>query len=245
MDTKENIEMAETEGRKSGRNWKESKIIFLILPIVLTVFFPLGVVFYLCGRFSPYAVTLFYVCILYLVTIGFIIYCFVICFVRLYRDQRKHNRIGEFTIFAQVGIPLIFLVLLVLSFFLPESEFMGYSYKFFMCGLRDRVKSKLDVKATRDWLGTSGEEYFRIDHFTRIPSDEWSKSLRVLNPRRVIPSTDENGNRKVRLFWGGGLGRWGVVMGMEDMTTPSSDFRHYGEYRIPVEPGVYVWWAFE
>ena len=73
-----------------------------------------------------------------------------------------------------------------------------------------------------------------------------SESLKALKPGIVSLLADENGNPKFRLRWGSGaMGHWGVVIGMEDMTTPSSDFSHYGEYRLLVEPGVYVWWAFE
>ena len=221
-------------------------MIFLILPIILTILVPLGGLPYLCGRFSPYAITLAHVCLLYPVMNGFIIYCFVIGIVRLYRDLEKCNKKEKIIIVAQIGIPLVFLILLVSSFFLPESEFLGYSYKFFMYGLKDRVRSKADTEDIRDWLGMLSEEYFIADHFTNIPSDEWAKSLKALKPGRVYPSSDENGNRKVRLMWGSGaMGHWGVVIGMEDMITPPSDYSHYGEYILPLEPGVYVWWSFE
>ena len=52
MDTKEYIKKAEIEERKPGRNWKESKVIFLVLPIILTILIPLGGLPYLCGRLN-------------------------------------------------------------------------------------------------------------------------------------------------------------------------------------------------
>lgn len=54
-------------------------------------------------------------------------------------------------------------------------------------------------------------------------------------------SADENGSPRVRLAWGSGFGHWGIVIGMDDMEIPPSDFSRYGEYRLPVEAGVYVW----
>jgi len=33
----------------------------------------------------------------------------------------------------------------------------------------------------------------------------------------------------------------GIEIGMEDMEIPPSDFSQFGEYRLPLEPGAYVW----
>ena len=72
------------------------------------------------------------------------------------------------------------------------------------------------------------------------------ESLGGLKNARASLSPDENGNARIRLSWGSGvMGKWGVEIGMKDMKTPPSDFRHHGAYILPVEPGVYVWWRFE
>jgi hypothetical protein len=52
---------------------------------------------------------------------------------------------------------------------------------------------------------------------------------------------DENSNPKVRLTWGGPFAHWGVEIGMQNMKIPPSNFSQWGEYRLPLEPGVYVW----
>jgi hypothetical protein len=145
-------------------------------------------------------------------------------------------------------IPLVYLVLLFLSFFLPESDFLGCSYKFFMSGLRDRVRSTVNVEATRNWLKILSKEEHGYAEFSevRIPSQKWSKLLKKLKPDIVSLLADENSNPKLRLRWGSGaMGHWGVVIGMKDMIVPSSDYSQYGEYRLSVEQGIYVWWAFE
>lgn len=248
MDKKENIETAQEKERKPGRNWKESKLIFLVLPIILTILFPSGVLWYLCGRFIPYAITLAHVCLLYPVIGVFIIYCFFAGIIRLFSGWKKYIWKKRLLIVAQIGIPMVFIVLLIAPFFLPESEFFGYGYKFFMYGLRGRVKSKVDVEATRDWLKMLSKEEHDYTEFNavRIPSNKWSKSLKALKPGRVNLLADENGNPKFRLMWGSGaMGHWGVDIGMRNMKTPPSDFSQWGEYRLPVEPGMYVWWQLQ
>ena len=109
MDNKENIETPETGKRKPGRNWKESKVIFLVLPIVLTVFFPLGVLDYLRGRFSPYATTMANVSLLYLGTICFIIFCFFASIVKLFRSWKKYSGKKKSLIIAETVNPFFFI----------------------------------------------------------------------------------------------------------------------------------------
>jgi hypothetical protein len=107
-----------------------------------------------------------------------------------------------------------------------------------MFGLRDRIKSKADIAATRAWMQSfDPEDYESLYSISRA---EIPKSLRGLG-RGVRFSADENGNPRVRFGWGSAvMGYWGAVIGMKDMEIPPSDFSLYGEYRLPVEPGVYV-----
>ena len=87
----------------------------------------------------------------------------------------------------------------------------------------------------------SKEDY--TDYAIRLHSDKWPKSLKVLNPYRSIATifADKNGNPEVVLWWGGGFMHWGVAIGMENMQISHSAFRDYSAYKLPVEPGVYVW----
>ena len=86
MDTKENIETVEKGEIKAGRNWKESKVIFIVLPIILTVLIPLGGLPYLCGRLN-YHLSL--ICIFYPIVLGFIVYCLVRGIGIFFRDWRQ------------------------------------------------------------------------------------------------------------------------------------------------------------
>lgn len=242
MDNKENIETAEAGERKPKRNWKESKLIFIVLPIIFTVLIPLRVLDYLCGRFSPYEITLAYVIMFYPIIGSFIIFCFFTNIVRLFKGWKKYSGKKKSLILAEIAIPLLFIVLFIIPFFIPnDSDMRWFVYKPFAYGFRERIRSKADFEAIRNWVGSLNEKYFKINHSTLIPSDEWPKSLRVLNPRRIIPIIDENGNRKIKLSWGAFIGHWGVDIGMRNMKTPPSDFRYYGVYILPLEPGVYVW----
>lgn len=75
---------------------------------------------------------------------------------------------------------------------------------------------------------------------------DWSfgpypKAMAALKLRYVNLDLDESGNPKVRLTWGGGFGHWGIEIGMPDMMIPPSDMRPFGEYRIPIQHGMYAW----
>jgi len=240
----QNQQIQQSQERKARPKWNKEYVIFLILPIIFTILFPLGGFFYLCGRFNPYAGAVAQLCMLYPVIFVFIIYCFFTGIERLSRDWRKHIRKRKLIILAEIVIPLVFIALFVASFF-RTVEGMTIFDKPLLYGLRDRIRSKADIETIRSWLKTlSKEHYTYSDGY--IPSDELPKSLKVLNPDRVNVYADENFNPKVRLMWGGGfIGHWGAVIGMEDMKIPPSDFKPYGEYRLPVQHGVYVWSALE
>jgi hypothetical protein len=243
MKIEENMEPAQTKERKPGRNWKNSHLIFFVLPVILTILFPLGGIFYLCGRFCPYATTFCHVHLLYLVVLVFIIYCFFSGIVKLSSRKGKLTRNEKLLIAAETIVPLVFVVLLVAFIFFEftDAEFCGPRFKFFMYGIRDRVKSKVDIEATRIWLQSLGDEDYD-DSNKRIPKAKRPKSLRALKRAGALLSADDNGNAKVRLYWGSGmLGHWGVEIGTKDMKIPPSDFGMYREYRLPLEPGVYIW----
>jgi hypothetical protein len=54
---------------------------------------------------------------------------------------------------------------------------------------------------------------------------------------------DDMDRPTIRLIWGSGvMGGWGLVVGDEQMETPSPDFSQYGEVRQTVAPGAYVWY---
>ena len=103
------------------------------------------------------------------------------------------------------------------------------------------MKIKTDICEIRDWLRTLDKEGLS-EYPKSLPHEKLPKSLKILRAKTIFLSADENRNPKVMLGWGTGVLRtWGIVIGMEDMEIPPSDFSRYGEYRLPVEAGVYVW----
>ena len=241
MDKKENIETAKTGKRKTSRDWSKQEMVFLVLPIVCIILGPLGGLPYLSGRFSPSLTG--YACMLYPVTGLIIIYYFFASIVRLFRGWRKHTGKKKLLIVAEIAIPLLLIALYIIPFFIPNVAPMFSFDKPLLYGCRDRIRSKADIEAIRDWLGTlSKDDYNSSSHYNPIPPSKQPKSLKVLKHGAVHLLADENGNPKVRSHWGGGLfGHWGFEIGMVDMEIPPSNFSHNGEYRLPVEPGVYVW----
>jgi hypothetical protein len=235
-----------TVGKPTRGKWKDSHVVLFFLPVILTILFPLGGIFYLSGRFCPYAMIFCHVHLLYLVVLFFIFYCFFSGIMKLSGRRGKCTRNEKLLIAAETTVQLVFIILLGAFIFLgfTDKEFRGPRFKLFMYGIRDRVKSKVDIEATRVWLQSLGDEdYDDSGHgYDRFPKDKRPESLRGLKNAAAFLSADENGNAKVRLGWGSGiLGHWGVEIGMKDMKIPQSDFSMYGEVILPVEPGVYIW----
>ena len=195
----------------------------------------------------PYTGALLNVCFLYLLMFIFIIYSLCRGISRRFGKSREQNASSRLINDAEIGIPLVFIILFIVSFFISVKG-MTVLDKPFMYGLQSRMKSQADVEAVRDWLKTLDDEDYDNSYtdFSHNRS-EWPESLRSLKPGRIFLSADENGNAKVRLMWGSSPieGHWGVEIGAENMKIPPSDFSMYGEYRLPVEPGVYVWHLLE
>ena len=243
---KEYTKHVRTKDKKSRGNWKDSHVVFFFLPVMLTILFPGGCIFYLIGRFCPYVMIFYFIHLLYLVVLVFIIYCFCSGIVKLSSLKGKRTRNKKLLIAAETVIPFVFIGLIVVFIFLAftNQEFRGPRFKLFMYGIRDRVKSKVDIEATRVWLQSLGDEDYDDSDpkYRRLTKAEQPEILRGLKYAGAYLSVDENGNTKVRLEWGSGmLGHWGVDIGMKNMKIPPSDYSMYGEDILPVEPGVYVW----
>jgi len=268
MNKKENIEITQSEERKSILDWNKRDAIFFVIiaPLIILATFvilaPTAGLAYLSGRFN-YPLDFLIFCILFIwmidpvtqiIIILFVTACFslaVIGTVRLFSNWKRYTRKKRLIRTAQIGISILVITILSLALFIPI-ELYSPSYKPFTYGCRDRIRSKADIEAIRAWLRTLSKEdctgktidirSYSFPYKSKWPdSINWPKSLTVFNPGYVNLDLDENGNPKVRLTWGGPFAHWGAEIGMEDMKIPPSDFSRYGEYRLPVEPGVYVW----
>jgi len=232
----QNQEIQQSETRKPSLNWKTECVIFLVLPTVVIFLVSFGGLFYLCGRFSPHLVH-FMVCPVYPVSGIFIIYCFIAGMVRLSRAGRKANRRKRALLLGEIGIPLVSIALFVTSLFLPDDSDMRWPpFKSFAYGFRDRIRSKGGIESIRDLLKTFRKPDER-EITPRIPYQEWPKSLKALRPKIVVLCEDKNGTGYIMARWGGGFLPWGLIIGMQNIDIPPSSL----EYRLLLEPGVYIW----
>ncbi len=236
---KEDIEPVRAEKKSPRGKWKDAHVVLFVLPVVLTVLFPGGGIYYLCGRFSPNVLSFANICMVYPIVVVFMFWCFFKGIVRL-SGRRGRERL---LIIAETSVPLIFVGLFLAPFFLSrERVACGPGPGLVGVGLRHRIESEVDIAATRVWLQSLDAEDC-VDYYHGFPLPELPESLRGLGAGARLYA-DENGNPKVKLMWGGTpTGHWGVVIGMKDMEIPPSEFRPEVKHRLQVEPGVYVFWG--
>jgi len=264
MNTKGDTEKAQVRKRKPSLDWNKWDAIFfvIIIPFIilatLIILAPSGGISYLSGRFDFrldfFVCILFYPTVMIIILVPFVVIggsIVAIGALRLLFDRNRYTTKKKLIRTTQIGISILLITLYFLALFIPIQPYSP-GYKPFTYGFRERMRSKADVEDIRDWLRTLSKEDCTGRHIDILPdffffkskwpdSIEWPKSLKVFNPHYVNLDLDENGKPKVRLTWGGPFAHWGVVIGMEDMEIPESDFSRYGEYRLPLQPGAYVW----
>jgi hypothetical protein len=253
MDEKETLAATQIREKRPRCKQKASIAIFLVLPVIcILLIFSSGWILYLHGRFSPYASTRGIITILLAASAIFIVWCLITRIVKLFDPHVRRDREKRIVIGAEIGFPtLVFVGLCIIARFIPIK--LGSLQPDFMHGFRDRVRSKADVGAIRDWLGTLNKEDCARRSFVLRSGSGWSKiqwpdsidwpeSVKVFRPYFIQFPVDDNDNLKIRLCWGTGMTRsWGVEIGPEDMKIPPSDLKRYGERRLPLEREVYVW----
>lgn len=252
MKTEKHIETPETDEKRPLINWNKWDVILLVIIVVYVILVPIGGFFYLCARFNPYLI-LGLVMLVYPPLSVLLLIFTVIWILRLFINWTKYTQRKKFIRIIHVCIPLFFIVSFFISVFTPINiPVCQPGYKPFTYGFREQIKNNADIEDIRNWLETLQDEDCNGETISLFrdsgplkshwpDSIEWPKSLKVFNPHYVKLDLDENRNPKVSLTWGGPFAHWGVVIGMEDMEIPPSDLSRYGEYRLPLEPGVYVW----
>lgn len=267
MDTKGNIETAEARETKPRIDWYKWDVIFfaMLAPFIflaeVVILIPTGGLSYLSG-FYNFPFDFLFFGMFEVGHTGKVMETFLFPFVvagclfiilgsvQAFITWKRYTRRKQIIRITQIGIQILLITLFFYALFVPI-ELYSPVYKPFTHGFRDRIKIIANVGAIRKWLRTLDKElcdgnYIVLSSgshpFIRYWPDEWPISLIMFSPRSVILDLDENTNPKVRLEWGSALGHWGFEVGMEDMEIPPSDFSRRGEYRLPVEPGVYVWY---
>ena len=253
MNREEHIETAEAEERRPRIDLNIGDVILLAFIVVYVILVPIGGFFYLIARFNPYLI-IFPVTLVYLLLSVLLLIFTVIWTLRLFINWTKYTQKKKIIKFLQLCIPTVFIASFFVYVLTPiETSLWQPGYKPFTYGFRERIRSKADIEDIRNWLGTlqnedcTGETIDLLrdsDSFKSQWPDsiEWPKSLKVFNPYSVNLYLDKNKNPKVRLTWCGIFEDWGVVIGMENMDIPLSDFsREVAEYRLPLGSGAYVW----
>jgi hypothetical protein len=182
----------------SSRKWNRDDYFHLIVPIICIILVPLGGLPYLGGRLSDG----FFSVIGFVLIPLFIIWRLFLSLIRLLIGFIKHSQKKRILIIYEIGICLIFWSLIFIfqisSWPIEEDNFNPI--KLFAYGFKDRIESKLDIPATRAWLRTIKKEDIegknRINIYNNLP-----ECIIRLNSDPSI-RMDENGNPKIRLFWG-------------------------------------------
>ncbi len=233
----ESTQTKQTKGLKPGWNLMESDVVFLLLPLVLTVFVPTGALLYVFGRLSWHAGLLG---LFHLAAIGFIFFCFVASAVRLLLGWRRYTGKRKLLGIAGIAIPIVFGMLCVIGSPVLTKSRMWPDATPFTYGFRDRIRSKADIPALRAWLRTFNKSAYE-EPGDRVPPDQWPESLKALKPPwRVFLEPDKKGNPQIRIVWGGAIFHWGLTIGTEDMEIPPSQLDEFEAWLL-LEPGVYVY----
>jgi len=155
------------------------------------------------------------------------------------------------------------LVALVAWLALPFMDLELPGHKTFMDGFRQYMQKNADLDGIRSWLNTldpnvcTREPIDLYGTYSSLKSHwpetmAWPAAITRFDPHYVEFMKTGSGRLKIRLTWGGALGHWGVEIGPEDMDIPptaptrkvkvgASMVNEYGEYRLPLAPGAYVW----
>lgn len=241
MDMKEHIKPIQTEDKKSRGKWKDSHVVFLVLPILCILLVPfMSISYSLCGRLSRH-ILLVYMC--YTALVIFMIFCFFASIARLIDAWKKCTWAKRTLIITEICLPLVCVVLLMMLLpLLVESQLRPDAGGLY--GLRDRVRSQADIPAIRNWLKTLDNEDYtpRSDY---LSADKLPEPLKWMSFGSVHLSEDKNGNPYVVISAGvfdhWGANHWGATIGLEDMVISESDLESRYECWLLVEPGVYVY----
>ena len=122
-------------------------------------------------------------------------------------------------------------------------------YKSYTKGFHQRMQKQLDIEGLRTWIGDLDQEMFDGEYYDllyqmneNVLPEPIPKEIKNLGEYvHYLVFYKENEKRCLRIEWGGAFGHWGVVIGPKEMDVPPSDFGEFGQYRLKLEDGVYVW----
>lgn len=179
--------------------------------------------------------------------------CLLLALVRILAFWPKHIRDRKRLRKLQVGV----IIGLIVYLGLPFTGIIPPGYKTHTWGFRKHVRANVDVHAIQKWLATvdpnacTGGGVWTTDW--QEQRSDWAQAVRRMNPESVTLALDGEGRPTIRIGWSGFDALWGLTVGHEDMTIPETQptteeilpngqvFCNYGQYRLPLAPGAYVW----
>jgi hypothetical protein len=237
MDNKEHAS-ATSAGNKLNLRQYKADIIYIAFLTTCLIMFPFGVIFYIWGRMN------LMIHFLILITFALLPLIAILFFVGIVRFLIKNTRKKKILIFIEMLIPVLFFIVF---FFPPDKKLNLYdSGHPFLCGYRDRIRSRLDIKAVREWMKTYSENYTdNEDNQSKNGYIPYNKLPDCLKPIRYggafIFGIQPDGNPIIQQNCGATFTHWGLTIGMEDMPFPDSQyFEEHGLFWMPVAPGIYV-----
>ena len=235
MDNKENIIIELPSKKKLDFKSKKWDIIYIAVPILGILLLNCGILFYICGRINFHLAFFVFAMPFFL---AILLVYFLVNVIRFFR-QKIWKR--KFLIFIELCLPL----LIVLIPFVGNINFWG-SKDPFLCGYRDQVARKINIKEAQAWLKTIIDENYssegRGQFKKEISSDEIPGFLKKAGYFRI--SIDEFGNPLIYSGHGGGFFHWGSVIGIEDMVYTESQInekRKHDEEVLLIQPGFYAY----
>ncbi|MBP7053879.1 MAG: hypothetical protein KBE65_22935 [Phycisphaerae bacterium] len=220
--------------------WYYWDVVLAMLPLWFgLVVDPYGLLSYLGGLINvPFALESLMMSVM---LIPAALLCLVALFIRMLAIWPRHTRRWA-PLLASWGIAVALLAtVFVLPFLLGTCNPAGR----YMSGFKRYVERRADIPAIQAWLATLNptphpEHGYPSD--ISVPDSDLPPSVRQLRPWYARVTLDDARRPMIRVEWGSGVMRsWGLVVGDKNMETPPSDFSRYGEYRLPLAPGAYVW----
>ncbi len=219
--------------------WYYSDIALMAIPLWFGAMIdPWGVLSYLAGLINVPFTLIALMMSVTLIPVALV--CFVVVLVRLLVIWPRHIR-GRRLLATWGFIVVVF----VTAFVLPFTLDMYNPVARYMSGFKRHVERRVDIPAVQTWLATlepSPLQPGRAHPDIPVEESDLPASIADLNAWGWRMEFDDEERPRIRLMWGSGIMRsWGLVVGDKDMETPPSDLSRYGEYRLPVAPGAYVW----
>jgi hypothetical protein len=230
------------------RYWYVLDIVLIGLVLLYGVLFDhFGLISYVCGLYNQMVIVfaMVFVAVFFFVPASL---CLLVLALRMYASWPKHIQSKSRLRLLRISVIIGLVAYLGLPFTLVRPP----GYRTFTSGFKRHMEKKANIEAIRAWLSTLSPaactgEYIDLYDSGSIGNPkwpdtiDWPESITCFDPHYAQLSLDSVGQPTIRLTWGGAFGHWGLVVGSDSMETPASDLSRWGEHRVQLCKGAYVW----